>query len=453
MMTRSVSITPKFIVSLLLAAALLFNVALTTTNAASARTDSANEYAVFLQGKYDITIHSTITKGEFIKHIAQVLQAPATKKEVVFSDLTADDAVYASAAALYEKGILAGPSVDADQPLKPWVAALIALRASNLHELALTYPQSKVDAALQTLGVSASRYNQATAQSLAAAVDTGLIPTEYYTEFVGSQTASEALVNVLLGKVLSYNGAYKQYIGYVSDDDISSKFYTAFRTSNIIQIPTLQPFVDSALKEDVITGYNLKDARYDANFVPALTITYGHSNVKHAIQLLSLLRSEGIDAKVQFEPKTSAFVHRKEWGEPYVDENSQAVLTENGNYIHSSKEYDLVLEFANTADKETFHDIILKYAKKNASDQQGLIAGSWWQPLFYTLKAPVGPGYKLIANNKIVDGNFYAQTFSLTGDTKKIAAGFAAINPEVKVQSYTFWTNEAFFNYLNGEGL
>ncbi|GIQ70647.1 hypothetical protein DUZ99_17880 [Xylanibacillus composti] len=451
--TKSVPYAAKLFAAVLLAAALLLHASVPGVNAAGSQADSAEQYAVFLEEKYDIAIQSEVTKGEFIQYVAEILDLQAPEAEVAFADLAADDALYASAAALYAQGILSGPTVAADEALQPWVASLIALRASHLQELAYTYPQSKVDAALQKLGVSADTFNDAAARELAAAVDTGLIPEECYAEFSADQPASQELVQTLLGKVLSLNGAYKQYIGFASDADIYSKFITAFQTSDIIEIPNLQPFVDDALKQDVVTGYNLKDDRYDANFVPSLTIAYGHSNVQHAIQLLGLLRSEGIDARVQLEPKTSAYVHRKEWGEPYVDENSKAVLTENGNYIHSSKEYDLVLEFFNTADKEAFQSVILQYAKKNEDDQPGLIAGSWWQPLFYTLVEPNAEGYKLIANNKIVDGHYYAQTFSLTEDAESIAAGFSKLDPEVEVESYTFWANEAFFNYLNGEGL
>lgn len=443
----------RTLASFLLAAALLLSLFLPGVQAATTKPDSAQEYAVFLEDKYGIAIDSSITKGEFIQAVAELLGLQAPETAVSFTDLAADHPTYEGAAALYANGLLSGTIVQADEPLQPWVAALLALRASNLQELAYTYPQDKIDAALEKLGVSKDRFNDATASELAAAVDTGLIPADYYAEFAAEQAASQELVNILLGKILSFNGEYKQYIGYVSDDDIYSKFITAFQTSDLIEIPTLQPFVDNALKQDVITGYNLKDARYDANFVPELTITYGHSNVKHAIQLLGLLRSEGIDARVQFEPKTSAYVHRKEWGEPYVDENSRAVLTENGNYIHSSKEYDLVLEFFNKEDKEAFESIIVQYAKKNADDQPGLIAGSWWQPLFYTLVEPREDGYLQIANNKIVDGYYYAQTFSLVEDTESIAAGFAELDPKVEVESYTFWANEAFYNYLRGEGL
>ncbi|WP_238327496.1 hypothetical protein [Paenibacillus gorillae] len=83
--------------------------------------------------------------------------------------------------------------------------------------------------------------------------------------------------------------------------------------------------------------------------------------------------------------------------------------------------------------------------------KNGLIAGSWFQPLYYSLTKT--EGYKEIANNKIVDGHYYAQTFSLPDKTDAIAKGFATVDPSVKVTTYTFWVDGPFFNYLNGEGL
>ncbi|RXZ82511.1 hypothetical protein EBB07_10605 [Paenibacillaceae bacterium] len=449
-MQRSVSPAVKYLAAFMLSAALFINTAILPASAATANVESPQEYAVFLKDKYNVTVASEATKGDFIQQVAAIIGNPKTEKAVAFTDVAAADSLYASAAGLYGKGILSGTTVQPEQPLKSWVAALIALRAANLQELAFTYPQEKVDAALAKLG-SPSGLNTATAQELAAAVDTGLIPAEYYGEFKSNAVASSELTQVLLGKVLTINGKYKQYIGSVSDPDIYSKFYTAYTTSNIIQIPELQEVVDSALKQDIVTGYNLKDSRFDSNFVESLSVTYGHSNVKHALQLIGLLRSEGLDAKVQFEPKTSAYIHMKEWGEPRIDDTNTAVLTESGNYINYAKEYDIKFEFATAADKEKFNSIILAYAKKDDKDQKGLIAGSWFQPLYYTLTQ--AEGYKQIANNKIVDGHYYAQTFSLPDKTDEIAKGFAKVDPDVKVSTYTFWVDGPFFNYLNGEGL
>jgi hypothetical protein len=108
--------------------------------------------------------------------------------------------------------------------------------------------------------------------------------------------------------VLIFKDQYKHYIGNTNDDDIYTKLLDAYRTSNIIKAPELQTIVDSALKQNLATGYNLKDSRYNSNFIESLSLVYGHENINHAIQLIGLLRSEGIQAKVQFEPKTSAFI-------------------------------------------------------------------------------------------------------------------------------------------------
>ncbi|MCG3084633.1 hypothetical protein LD028_09250, partial [Anoxybacillus sp. LAT27] len=85
-------------------------------------------------------------------------------------------------------------------------------------------------------------------------------------------------------------------------DDIVGKLVQAWNESQIIRAEELQKVVDEGLKQNLITGYNLKDTRFDPHFDPERTITYGHSDIVHAIQLIGLLRSEGIQAKVQLEP-------------------------------------------------------------------------------------------------------------------------------------------------------
>ncbi|MDG0812578.1 hypothetical protein [Cohnella rhizosphaerae] len=254
---------------------------------------------------------------------------------------------------------------------------------------------------------------------------------------------------MLIGQTLSVQGLYKHFLGYASDADIYAKLQDAFAQSDIIQSPELQAVVDAALERNIVTGYNLKDSRYEANFIDRLSLVYGHSDLKHAIQLIGLLRSEGIDAKVQFEPKTSAFIYLKEWGEPGESDLYTVKQIANGNYIEYAKEYDLAFEFANAGDKQRFDGIVAAYAKKNEDGQQGLLYGSWWQPLYYSLTEL--PGYRKITNNKIAYGHYYAQSFSLQSSSQAVAAGFREIDPSVTVASYDFWTDVPFFNYLNGE--
>lgn len=419
------------------------------TAAAVSQEDGAIQYKQFLQEKHGISLTGSVTKGQFIQAVADILALEPSGKAVAFTDLKADDALYPAAAALYEQGILSGPAIQGEQPLTTSVAIAIAVRAADLKELAYTYPAAKVDAALSGLKVSGSTLGTKVAQELAVAVDTGLLPAQFQAGFNAKAAASENLVNTLLGKVLITKGLYKQYIGYVNDADIYSKLDTAYETSDIIDAPKLQKLVNTALEQNLITGYNIKDSRFEPNFIPSLSLIYGHSDFKHAIQLIGLLRSEGLNAKVQFEPKTSAFIYLAEWGDP----GPNVVQIANGNYIAYAKEYDLEFEFATAADKAAFQNVILTFAKKNEEDQAGLIYGSWWQPLYYS--ATELKDYEIITNNFITDADspYTVNPFSLNEDSAKVVAGLKAIDPDAVITPFQFWVDKPFFNYLHGEAL
>lgn len=250
-------------------------------------------------------------------------------------------------------------------------ATFIALKASGLQELAYTYPNDKIKTALTKVHIDYDQNNQLTlqaAQELAAAVDTGLVSSD----FQADAAASPSFANDLLGKILTFNGQYKHYIGTTSDDDIFRKINDAWHTEDLISSTDLRSVFDEALKKNLITGYNLKDSRFDANFDPKQSLTYGHSDIKHAIQLIGLLRSENIQAKVQLEPKTSAFIYLKEWGEPTQTEDYQVVQIENGNFIAYAKEYDIEFEFDNAEQKNKFQQIVLQYAKRTVKTRKDL---------------------------------------------------------------------------------
>ncbi|WP_138753222.1 hypothetical protein [Paenibacillus sinopodophylli] len=416
-----------------------------TASTAAVQEDGAAQYKQFLNEKFDVSLSGKVTKGQFITAVADILGYKPSGKEVVFTDVQAGSELYSAAAALYEKGILSGPAIQGDQVLTSSVAVAIAVRAAGFKELAYTYPTAKVDKALAKLGVKSSVLGTKGAQETAAAVDTGLVTSSLY---VGPKSAaSEQLINTLLGKVLITKGLYKKYLGYTSDGDIYAKLNDAYKTSDIINAPKLQNVVNTALKQDLITGYNIKDSRFDANFIDSLSLVYGHSNFNHAIQLIGLLRSEGVNAKVQFEPKTSAFIFLAEWGTP----GPNVVQIENGNYINYDKEYDLNFEFATVADKVKFQDIILKYAKKDKDGQEGLIISSWWQPLYYSQTELAD--YEIITNNFITDPDspYTVNPFSLNENSAKVVAGFKAIDPSVVVTPTQFWVDKPFFRYLNGE--
>ncbi|WP_256710717.1 hypothetical protein MHI37_19860 [Paenibacillus sp. FSL H8-0548] len=446
----------KLLVALLLSVSLIFTQATafaatsaTTIAATTSQEDGAAQYKQFLQQKFDVTLSGTVTKGEYIKAVATILGYEPTDEKVVFSDVEKSSELYASAAALYEKGILSGPAIQGDQVLTNYVAVAIALRAADLKELAYTYPAAKANKVLTKLSAASKSLDAKGAQEVAAAVDTGLLTADFYSSFNPKAAASDQLIYTLLGKVLITKGLYKQYLGYVNDGDIYAKLSSAYETSDIIDAPKLQTLVNTALKQDLITGYNIKDSRFDANFIDSLSLIYGHSNFKHAIQLIGLLRSEGLDAKVQFEPKTSAFIFLAEWGTP----GPNVVQIENGNYINYDKEYDLAFEFANAADKAAFQDVILTYAKKNEEGQAGLISASWWQPLYYSQTEL--SDYEIITNNFITDpdSSYTVNPFSLNEDSAKVVAGLKAIDPDAIVTPTQFWVDKPFYRYLHGESL
>ena len=417
--------------------------------APASQEDGVAQYKQFLKEKFNVSLSGTVTKGEFIEAVADILDYEPSSKTVAFPDVLPDSELYAPAAALYEKGILSGPAIQGEQVLTASVAVAIAVRAADLKELAYTYPAAKVNKALTKLKVKSTALATKGSQEIAAAVDTGLLPAELYSGFKPKNAASDQLIHTLLGKVLITKGLYKKYIGYVDDNDIYAKLSSAYETSDLIDAPKLQSLVNTALKQDLITGYSIKDSRYDANFIDSLSLIYGHSDFKHAIQLIGLLRSEGLNAKVQFEPKTSAFIYLAEWGDP----GPNVVQIENGNFISYAKEYDLEFEFANAADKAAFQDVILTYAKKNEDGQAGLIVESWWQPLYYSqteLK-----DYEVITNNFITDPDspYTVNPFSLNEDSAKVIAGLKAIDPNVIVTPIQFWVDKPFFRYLHEESI
>lgn len=382
------------------------------------------DYAAYLQNQYKIQWSGAITTAQFIDGLAQALHVDKAS----FSNQTTNQA---------------------DTKLTLQAAVSLSVKAAGLAELAHTYPAEKAAKVLTQAKVNAASLTPEAAQELAAAIDTGLLPAAYADALSSTQQVTADVASLLVGKVLSFKGDYKNYLGYTSDEDIYGKLYHAWESSNLIDAPELRQVVDEALKQNLVTGYNLKDLRYNANFDSKRSISYGHSDITHAIQLVGLLRSEGFEAKVQLEPKTSAYIYLKEWGEPKETSDFKVVPLGNGNYIAYAKEYDLNLEFVDEADKALFDGLISRYAKKNEENPKGLLYESWWQPLYSSnteLK-----GYPVITNNFITKGNYLAQSYSLNDKSAAVVAGFKKLDPSSNITSYTFWVDQPFYHYLLGD--
>ncbi|NRR00885.1 hypothetical protein HP570_01370 [Brevibacillus sp. RS1.1] len=415
-----------------LSAALVFP---TAVGAATKTTVEAHaEWNSFLQQQYGVTFDKTVTREQFEKALLKIVSATTSISE---KDLSA-------------KTFL--PASKDSSKLLVWEAVSAAAKAAELKELGYTYSEEKVATALKKTGISYKKGGTLTlqaAQELAVAVDTGLVSANALKSASVEGAVTAELASQLLAKVAEFHGSAKNYLGTIADEEIFGKLAQAWNESQIIKAGELQELVDKGLKQNLITGYNLKDAAFDPHFDPQRTITYGHSDIAHAIQLIALLKSEGVDAKVQFEPKTSAFIYLKEWGEPVQTADYQVVQIENGNYIAYAKEYDLSLEFDSVEAKKKFQPLVLKYAKRDQEDMTGLLKASWWQPLYHSRTELAD--YAVITNNVLKDGRYVVQSFSLNEESPKVVEGFQKLNAKVKVETYKFWVDQPFFHYLNGE--
>lgn len=245
-----------------------------------------------------------------------------------------------------------------------------------------------------------------------------------------------------------------------SDPDIYAKIQSTWNSFANFDDATLSELCAQLVIQGASTGFNLKYDGYNANFLPEYTLQYGHSDITHAVQLIGLLNSEGIDAKVQMEPKVSIYEYMTDWGDPTKVETTPTYELrpiEGGRWLCYAMEYDMKLEFETVADKEAFHGIVEDYAKKydDRVDADGnattpLLAGAWWQPLYTSTVPMQNSEFKLIYDNVIRNGAYTIHPFSLPDQTGAIEAVVAKEAPSLKVERTTLYVNPAFYNYLTG---
>jgi len=414
-------IRPITLLLIVLSSVLIFSAAIAQDKPAesAAITDKISGYAQYLSDRYNLTLKGDVEQKQFTD------------------------------AAVLINGVVETP---ADVDLEGFTNLEAILRSVyyvNLDELALTFSKDKTDAVLANIKSVSAELPLVQRQELATALDGGLVDSSFLEAYSLSAPVSADSASYLLGQILELTGQYKHYIGLVSDADIYNRLVYTWQSFDQVLAPELQQPANALIRKGVITGYNLKRTSLNANFDPQLTIVYGHANIDHARQLIALLRSEGLEAKVQLEPKTSAYLYLAAWGKPTVSPEFQVEALDDGNYIAYAKEYDLDFEFNTQENRNRFDTIIKTYAKKNSDDQPGLILGSWRQPL-YSSRVTV-PDYIEVKNNVVYTGEFYLQSFSLPEKSDAIISSFKADYTDGKVDVWDLWVNEAFHNYLLGK--
>lgn len=304
-----------------------------------------------------------------------------------------------------------------------------AVEALKLAELAATYSAEKVERA--TGGASQS-------QADALLIDMGVLS--------AADLGDPATVSEKLGAfVADQQDVSESYIGNVSDRNIAERLVHSWEAATVIQNDEVLTFLNGLIDKGYTTGYNVVSTGDASNFDPDLMLRYGHSDIQHAVQLIYLMKSEGFDPKVQFIPKSSAFVFLPEWGEP----GPSVVTFDSGKMVSVVKEYNLDLEFRNAERRDAFMDLITTYAKKDAQDEPGLIHASWWQPFYRSYVE--NDDYVRISENVVTIDGYQADLASLPENAATQAEQIRSAGSDFGVETIDVWVNPAFHRYLLGE--
>lgn len=341
------------------------------------------------------------------------------------------------------------------------VKALVT--AGGNFELAQTYDHQKALAKLETClndkKITAA-IDEALYPYLATAVDCNLLNADLISKLLVACEQSSvknldaALADALLMRVNHFSGVGRQILTNSLDYAAGSKLVQAWNNFILLDQTTLSALGNKAVKEKVVTGFNVKTLSYSSKFLPARTLRYGHSDIKHALQLVNLLRSENINVLINLEPKVSLFEYLLDWG-PIPEPTPGYRVEKYGDdfYVAAALEYDLELEFLNNEDMHRFDSLIKKYAKKSGEDAStdGLLYSSWWQPLYSSIELVDKDSYREMVDCIVTQDNYVLHTFCLPDNADKVA-DFLQSNADkaATFKRETRYADTAFINYLEG---
>lgn len=328
------------------------------------------------------------------------------------------------------------------------------IRLAGMEELALSYENEadpdKAKEVLEREGVTAE--HEEYAPYIACALDLGLIES-------GAEGKTDP--EEFLYRCMEIGGKGRHYVGRIQDENILSEMQTVMNEFVLFNNEQLTELGNLLVLGGTTTGYNLQYNKYRANFLADYTIMYGHDSFQHAVQLIGLLKSEGMDGYIQVKPKASVYEYMPEWGEPSEPTPTYAVReAAGGRYLCFAVEYDMEIEFDTKEEKEAFHQLIEDYAKKydDRVDEDGnitakLLAGSFWQPLYSSLTSMESEEYGEVADNVVYDktGEYSLHSYSLPEKAGEIAEKVKELAPDLEAGPVTIYANPAFIRYLTGE--
>ena len=308
-----------------------------------------------------------------------------------------------------------------------------AIEKLKLQELAKTYPKEKIEKSLKG-------YKNIKTESFESLSHKAVLVDLNITSVEMLNQKNYSTITEYVSDFLDNN---ENSLGNISDKNIFEKVLVKWNNVVPAKDNLLLEKLNVALANGLMTGYNLKNINNYANFDKNLSVSYGHNDITHAIQLIALLKGEGVDTKVQLEPKTSAFLHNPNWGAP----NYTHIILEDGKIVVTPTEYDLKFQFSNNNDKIKFTKLIDLYAKKDSKDQEGLIYKSWWQPFIQTDKIE---GYQMLISHLVKNGDFEANVLTLPKNSKAFI-DFMKKGSNLKVTTQEIWVNPAFYRFMEGD--
>ncbi|MDR7090562.1 hypothetical protein [Cellvibrio fibrivorans] len=270
---------------------------------------------------------------------------------------------------------------------------------------------------------------------LKAAATLQLIGAPIIGSIANSKTLAEFIAN--------YNQPDTAYLGQLNESSLYQRIETQWKTQSAVKPSAFALELRQLIGQGIATGYNLVTTSWPL-FEADRHIIYGHSDIDHAQQLLALLASEGLQARVGFSRKTSAFLYRDDWGTL-----SQSLIDlGNGRRLVEASEYDLHFEFPTAADKTKFVATIDRYAKKDTANQTGLIRSAWWQPFYRSKNA--AEGFASATQIAVSNGKETALLLALPNQAPALVKAIQQLNPTWSVSPEAIWVNLAFHRYLQG---
>lgn len=265
---------------------------------------------------------------------------------------------------------------------------------------------------------------------------------------VGAQTEQQACaVLQLLGHpdTSDYAAPHAGWIGNLGEASVYPRLLPLWAQTLTHPYNDFTRALRQLIERDLANGYNIATDAWP-DFDPDRTLIYGHSDIRHGQQLLALLASEELQARIGYSGKISAYLHRDGWGEP--PEN--AVALSNARWLIEAREYDLHLEFTKPDDKQTFMTVLGRYAKQQTDNKGPLIYGSWWQPFVrsYTPAKGFEPVTQVSIRN--ASGNQTAQVLLSEQDADTLSDNIRLQGFAWQVTLQPVWVNPAFYRYLQG---